>query len=171
MKKETQHSESYINHLVGGKSGFVQPANYFADFEENFYSSLLRKSISKTEGYAVPDAYFENFEDKILSEVSENKSKVISLNKIIQRWAPLAAAAIIVIALVFNLELSTSSEISNEEIVSWFERDYSRISNEDLITAFDDIDLNQINFSTNTISEDEIENYLLNNNLNSLFEE
>ncbi len=171
MNKEIQNSEDYLKEITKSNSGFVTPNSYFSEVEEKLYLKAVEDSFSKTEGFGVPDTYFNSLEDVILSKIdaTNKKVKVIPLRKKILRWIPAAAAAVIALFVTLNFFDFIDNEITDDEIINWFENDLTAVSNEDFALAFEDSDLNEI--SITTISENSIQEYLNNQDITSLLED
>ena len=174
MEKEIKKSEEYLYKTVGISTGFSTPTSYFEEVDDKLLINTLENSFSKTEGFGVPDSYFESLENSILSKVnSESKAtKAIPLRKQIVKWIPAAAAATIALFLTLNFITFGSNELTDDEIVNWFENNSEIITNDDFALAFEDADFNELSLLSNSISANSIEEYLNNNDdIESLLED
>ncbi len=123
-------------------------------------------------GFKIPENYFENFSAKVLQQLPENETKVISIFLRTKTWI-YAAAAIIVLALtipVYNNYHTTSSDIDTASLENYIAYN-SSVSDADLVNLLDEKDIQKI--STNLNIEDKniedelssnknLEQYLLN---------
>lgn len=155
--KDIEDLESYLNKSVKS-TGFKTPDSYFTGIEDRVSLNLFTENLPKETGYKVTDDYFNGIENQIL-EKTINQPKVISLRKRIVTWIPAAAAACIVLFLALNYSTKAISEPNNDEIFSWFENNLITVSNTDLAIAFEENELNELDFS-NSFNDNELENYL-----------
>lgn len=157
--KDIEDLESYLNKSVKS-TGFKTPDSYFTGIEDRVSLNLFTENLPKETGYKVTDDYFNSIENQILKKTTQH-TKVLSLRKRIVTWIPAAAAACIVLFLALNYSTKAIAEPNNEEIFSWFENDLGLITEDDLVLALEDGDIEASNF-TSLLNENTIENYLQN---------
>lgn len=170
MENEIQNSINYINKKTNGKSGFSVPSNYFKNVEDSFSIQLKEKNFIKTKGFETPDFYFDNLEDVILTKVLSTKKevKVISLKERVFKIIPLVAAASIVLfiglnSFIFNKTKENSFDnLADSDVENWITNHINLIEDTDIALTYTDIDFDESEFIPNSISNDELENYLSN---------
>ena len=170
MENELKHSEEFLRKIVGSKTGFSVPNEYLENFETEFELKVSEDSLPSTEGYSLPENYFDSLEDIIIQKTSTQKTKIISLNQQVKKWIPAIAASIALLFALTFIDFS-NDELTDEDLISWFENDLSSISTEDLIIAFEDYDLNELDLDSNTITSQSIEEYLTNEDITVLLED
>jgi hypothetical protein len=132
MENKIKNSEEYLNSILGKKSGFSIPKNYFNTTEdaieaklveekftkekgftipENYFSpikdgfetKLSEEKFTKEKGFTIPDAYFKELENDILAKVTKTKeTKVISFKERVLKFIPIAAAASVILFIGLN---------------------------------------------------------------------
>lgn len=168
MDNELKNSEEYLR-SKSLDAGFSAPESYFDSIEDAFSAKLREENLPKGHGYTAPDTYFEELEARIIDNVIQPKeTKVIPLRRRVLQLIPAAAAAVIALMVVFNLQ-DNFEEVSTEEIANWFESDIYRITSDDLSLALEDLDLEDD--VVTSIDEDAIENYLENIDTTPLLDE
>ena len=179
MENELQNSINYINNKTSGKSGFSIPSNYFENLEDSFTIKLKEESFTKTKGFETPNSYFDNLEDAILTKVLSTKKEVnvISLKERIFKMIPLAAAASIVLfiglnAFVFDkTAVNPFDTLADSDVENWISNHINLIHDTDIALTYTDIDFDESEMIPNSISNDELENYLSNqDNLSLILE-
>jgi hypothetical protein len=168
MKDELKNSIEYLNKKTGGSSGFSVPSNYFKTVEASFSTALKENNFVKVKGFEVPDSYFNKLEDNILAKVSPVKEEVqvISLKKRISKLIPMGAAASIILFIGLNLFIFNKSKedpfdkLSDNEIENWIANNINLINDNDFAITYADIDFDVDIAVPNSISNDELENYL-----------
>lgn len=125
-----------------------------------------------TSGFIVPDQYFEEFSKKMLSQLPEEKNRVITLHKQ-KRKLLFAVAAILVIGLfipIFN-QLSKPSDELDESTLENHISYQTNINQYDLISDLDNEDLTSLGTAIQ-LKDDIIEDHLTtNSNLEKLLSE
>ncbi|QNM86671.1 hypothetical protein H9W90_06005 [Polaribacter pectinis] len=170
METNSTNSENYLKSVLKNKTGFTTPENYFSDAENRFSSFLSEEKLPDNGAFITPDSYFDNLEDLILSKTTstEKEVKVISLKQKVLKFIPIAAAACIALFIGLNSFIFSNSEnisfddLADIEIENWIENNTSLISNDDLAFAYTNIDFDESDMVPNSITKDEIENYLSN---------
>jgi len=138
-------------------SGYSIPKNYFNSLEEQFSNNLFEKTLPKKTGFKTPEGYFNCLEDNLSNKINK-QTKIISLQKKLLTWIPSLAAACIIVFIGLNFSTSTN-ELTDEDIILWFENRNDRLTDLDLAQAFDETDFENDDFTSN-LSALEIENYL-----------
>lgn len=144
--------------------GFKVPKDYFETFEDSLFSKLENSNSNNKTGFSVPDNYFENVEDAILNKIeAEDSIPVISLfnKKTLLFVASIAACIVLVFSIFKNNDVSVN-DIATTEIENYLETNQI-ISETELLSLLDNEDINQLIKETNTIANQQIEDYLLDN--------
>jgi hypothetical protein len=149
------------------KTGFNTPDNYFDAVEDKIMNAIKQENngnLSKETGFKTPDNYFDAIEDAIIKKVeTKNIPKVIKLftRKNLLYASSIAAA----ILLLFNLSIF-------EKEVTWDSLDTLTVENYiieegidsyELAALFTDDDFSDADFIEQNITDEDLENYLLNN--------
>ena len=125
-----------------------------------------------TSGFIVPDQYFEEFSKKMLSQLPDEKNRVIPLQKQ-KRKLLFAVAAILVIGLfipIFN-QLSKPSDELDESTLENHISYQTNINQYDLISDLDNEDITSLGTAIQ-LKDDIIEDHLTtNSNLERLLSE
>jgi hypothetical protein len=146
------------------------PSNYFNTVESTFSTKQKENNFVKAKGFEIPDSYFNNLEDNILAKVptTEKETPVISLKKRLSKLIPTAAAASIILFIGLNSFIFNNSEedlfdkLSDSEIESWIANNINLINDSDFAITYADIGFDEDLVLPNSISNDELENYLNN---------
>jgi hypothetical protein len=172
MKKNKLHSTSSILSNASLKSNpFKVPENYFNTVEALTIAKLKAEIIQKNNTSEITNNYFETLEDAVMAKI-DKKPKVISLKTIVKYVTPLAIAASILLVFVLNTNQKnvTFESLATAEIEQFIESGLIDISTVTLAETFTDIDLTNYNLVP-TISDDEVVNYLTNEDLETIFYE
>ncbi|WOD44301.1 hypothetical protein [Hwangdonia lutea] len=149
-------------------SGFKTPDNYFESFDDKLLAKLKAQNKLddiKTTGFKVPNDYFETIDDAILSTVQNQKdTKVVSLFS----WRKMAYASAVAasIILMFNLFFNTPEKLTFDSLEIASIENYlaeEGFTTYELATLLTDEELNSEAFTNTQITEDSLEDYLLNN--------
>jgi len=156
MKKENLHSIK--------SPGFKIPNQYFDSFEADFFERLNEKefiSASEKSSFTVPKNYFDSVETNILEKLNKKpETPVISLKsrRTFYYVAGIAASFILMFSLVFNNDNITIDNIDTASIETYlYQEDYS---GEDLATLFNNDELSVSDFIDYNISEETIDQYI-----------
>lgn len=174
MENKIKHSVDYIANKAGKQTSFTTPNNYFDNLEEAIAVKLSEENLPKNNGFTVPNNYFDNIESNILEKISTKETKVISLKGRISKIIPYVAAASIALFIGINSYIFSSSETSifdelaDSEIENWISNHISSINETDFAIAYSDIEFDESEIIPNSISNDELENYLNDENNISL---
>lgn len=143
-------------------TGFKAPDGYFDDLEDSIVLQLKLQKKLDSSGFKTPDKYFDSLEDKILDKV-KNEPKVISLfSKRNLLYASSIAAAIVILFGIFlkNDDLSFDDlEITSIENYL-YDEDFDSY---EIASMFTVEELSSASFVESELSEDIIQDYLLEN--------
>jgi hypothetical protein len=159
MKKQKLHK----NH----RSGFKTPVNYFGSFEDTLFAKIETNNFSNqmhASGYTTPSNYFEDLESQVVSQSLKKQPKVISIFK--NRWTISSVAAAASITLILFLFYNKQDELSFNNLEMAAIENYilnSDVNANDISQFLNDEDFNNSLSDHSTLTEDNLENYLLNN--------
>jgi hypothetical protein len=144
-------------------SGFKVPNDYFSQVEEQILSEVQLKNTVDASGFDVPDSYFESLENKIFLKLEEEQDvKVIPLFswKNVMYVSAIAACLVLMFNVFYNAsETITFDSLETASIENYLEQeDYTSYELAFLLT---DDELNINNFTDTEISEESLEDYLL----------
>ncbi|MGB0879042.1 MAG: hypothetical protein ACPGTO_00570 [Polaribacter sp.] len=167
MKNENQNNIDYLNKKTNRDVGFSVPQNYFENLEDAVLVKLAEDHFVKTKGFEVPDSYFDTLEDTILAKVSTSKKeiKIISFKKQILKLIPIAVAASVILfislnSFIFNKNEDPFEKLDDNDIENWISNNIDLINDTDI--AYADINFDETEMIPNSISNDDLENYLSN---------
>ncbi|WP_046759061.1 hypothetical protein [Kordia jejudonensis] len=156
--------------------GFSTPKDYFESFEERFFGTFEAESMfPKEEGFKTPDAYFDGLENTLadkLFAVEQKETKVISMpnRKHYLKYISYAAAACIVVLITINFFKPTDTvngsifdNVANSEINTFIENDLIALNNYELMTAFEEENIDVSSIFEVELNETETIDYLENN--------
>ncbi|HBI39646.1 MAG TPA: hypothetical protein DDY16_01680 [Tenacibaculum sp.] len=168
MSNGLKNSIDFLNKSTKKKNGFVAPENYFNDFNVKILNQE-NVSLPKQTPFKTPDAYFESLDEMLFKKIKDDQAsmkKVIPLYKRLIKLLPkTAAVALLIIVGYMHTKTKSSIDfdtISTSEIENWYEDGYIDTSEDELIVAFDETDINFENEAFNSIILDyeDIEGYL-----------
>jgi hypothetical protein len=171
--------ESKLKSKIGSINPFKVKESYFENFEDAINQSLENintKSIKST--LKVPDYYFENLEEKVLLKIKNNTKnkevRIISLrSRIIKISATIAVAASLTLFFIFNQQQTDDisfDSLALSEIEEWINQDQLDLDAYQIASVYTETKL-QSNILNSTINEDELEEFLKNENINELLYE
>lgn len=173
MNKETKHSIDFIHQKVGKYSGFSIPENYFSDVEKEIQSSSFLHSLPKEKGFTTPSNYFDNVNDVIFNKtIKNNTSKTIWLQKQAVKFAPIAAAASVLLFIGINYFASqklTFDDITIDDIASWYDYGYVDITDSEIASTLTAQELEDELLTS--ITNENLEDYLNSVNTSTLLTE
>ena len=149
-------------------SGFKTPDKYFESFDEILFAKLKDEDnleINKSTGFKVPNDYFETVDDKILKAINnKEETKVISLFS----WRKVAYASAVAASLIlmFNIVFNSSEKLTFDSLETASIENYlaeEDFTSYELATLLTEDELNSEAFINTNITEDSLEDYLLNN--------
>ncbi len=150
------------------ESGFKTPDAYFDAFDERLFKKMevqLELDSVSNSGHKIPDHYFENFDDKLQVRLkNETAPKVIKMKP----WRNVAYISGIAASLVLLLTVFTNSknDISINQIETASIENYlngQNLNTDEIASFLNEEDLVLDNFVANTLTEESLENYLLDN--------
>lgn len=160
MKKSQLHN---IN-----ETGFTTPDSYFDTFDQRLLKKLeVQKEMASMSdpGYIVPENYFEDFDARLQARLkNEEKPKVISL--ISWRNTDYISGVAAILVLMLTVFFRPNDPLSINQVETASIEDYLNNENlniDDIASLLNEDDLNFDNFVSNTLTEESLENYLLNN--------
>jgi len=170
MKPNNTNNFKELNDSNLQKNSFEVPDNYFNNIEDIVFAKLKAEVLYKNDTPEIPNDYFDEIDSTILKKITP-KNKVISLrNRIIKIGAPIAIAASILFAVILtnNSQAVTFDSLSTADLDYWIEQEI--INDTEIAIIFNENELSDIYLETNA-SEDEIFNYLKNNEIENLIYE
>lgn len=170
MNYNIKNSIAYIHKKTGGKTGFSVPAGFFDKVENSLTRKLKEKALPKNNSFEVPKSYFDELENTILAKVAlpKKEAKIISLKEKILKLVPMAAAASIVLFIGLNFFIFqntkelTFDKLADAEVENWISKNINLINENDIAIVYSDIEFGDSEFIPNSITDDELENYLQN---------
>jgi hypothetical protein len=149
------------------RSGLNLPEGYFDTFEDRMMLKIMEESLPKTSGFKTPDGYFGQVEDRVMSRVSESgKAKVIPLfrNKTVLFISGIAASLVLIISLVNVLGSDISIEdLSATTVETYINEGGMDIDSYDVMALLEEEDINNLTITSEVLSEESLENYLIEN--------
>lgn len=159
MKKQQLHKNHH--------SGFKTPENYFVSFEDKLFANIETNKLSKqthASGYTTPNNYFESVESKVVSQSIKKQPKVISIFK--NRWTISSVAVAASVTIVLFLFFNQPDDLSFNDLEMAAIENYilnSDISAGEISQFLNDEDFNNSLTDHSILTEDNLENYLINN--------
>lgn len=156
------------------KTGFKTPNNYFDAVEDNLMNAIKQENngnLSKETGFKTPDNYFNTIEDVIINKIeTKTTPKLISLfSKRNLLYASSIAAAVLLFLNLFVFEKELTFESLDRETVENYIIEIG-IDYYELTALFSENEyyelatlLSENNFLEHTITDESLENYLLDN--------
>ncbi|MBA6151265.1 hypothetical protein [Gelidibacter maritimus] len=153
------------------ETGFTIPDSYFDSFEKRLMDKMAvqdEMATIKDPGYTVPENYFEAFDTHLQARLSADgessaKSKIVPL--ISWRSAMVISGVAATLLLLFTLVLKSDDPLSINQVETASIEAYlnnENLNDYDIASYLDDDELNIDNFVSTTLTEESLENYLLN---------
>lgn len=103
-----------------------------------------------TSGFQIPENYFDNFSEKVMNQLPEKETKVISIFQKRKNWI-LSVAAVLVISLSipFYNNLTSSSDELDQATLENYITNQSTINQYDLISLLETEDIENIKIDSN----------------------
>lgn len=162
-------AEINASKIATNKSIYKTPETYFNTVEDLVITKLKAQTFQKAASNSVPEGYFETLEDQVLSKIKDT-SKVRTLKNSLKYIVPIAIAASFLI--IFMLDNTTNTvtfgDLATSEIEEFINNGSLYYDAESLATIFPEVTLEDTNFIT-TLSNTDVENYLNENDLETLF--
>lgn len=154
-----------LNHIKN--TGFKTPNNYFNSVENKIMNAIKQENslnLTKETGFKTPSNYFDTLEDVITNKIETKKtSKIITLfNKRNLLYASSIAAAVL---LLFNLSIF-DKEVTFDSLDIQTVENYiidEGIDSYELAALFSEDNFLEVDFLQVNITDEALENYLLNN--------
>ncbi len=123
----------------------------------------LNKEPKIDSGFKIPENYFDDFSAKVLQQLNEKETKVISLFSIKKIWYYAAAAILIVGLMIPFLQQNNpkTTELDHTTIENYL-ADNASISNDELLELLDESDIKKMK-SAYVIEDNTIEDMLSTN--------
>ena len=143
-------------------TGFKAPTGYFDDLEESIMLQVKLQEKIDGSGFKTPDKYFGSLEDKILDKV-KIEPKVITLfsKRNLLLAGSIAAAILILLGIFFNNDDLSFDDLEITTIETYlYDED---IDSYEIASMFTVEELSSDSFVESELSEDIIQDYLLEN--------
>ena len=152
-------------------SGFKTPENYFDIIENEVITKLKAKVLQNKKADNIPSNYFDTVENNVLGKIKSQR-KIITLKRVAKIVIPVAIAASLLLIFILNSIPKTTSfdSLATSEIEQLIENGFVDIDTETLAIAFSDINFSTDNLGA-TISDNEVLNYLYDEDLESIIYE
>ncbi|CAM1333653.1 hypothetical protein [Tenacibaculum aestuariivivum] len=161
MNKELKNSINFINKKIGTETKFSTPKNYFNEVEKSISSFVNTCNLPKKNNFETPDNYFNSVEKIILEKTKQIKT--ISLYKNVLQLIPIAVAAsvLLFIGLSYINQAKNNyylNDITQADVLYWYENGYGVTNNDELATVLNDIDFDENILSS--INKENMKDYL-----------
>ncbi|MBO3098849.1 hypothetical protein [Gelidibacter pelagius] len=154
------------------ETGFTTPDSYFDTFDQHLLDKLaVQKDMASMTGtgFKVPENYFEDFDVKLQARLKKEEelkdtSKIIPM--IPWRNVAVISGVAATLLLMFTVFFKSDDPLSINQVETASIEDYLNNENlniDDIATLLNEDDLVLENFVSNTLTEESLENYLLNN--------
>ena len=147
--------------------GFNIPEGYFENFEANLEIRLLEEELPKSNGFKVPDGYFDTLEERMAEIKAQPEPKVVSLfsRRSLVYVAGIAASLLLIISITKGSgDISEDiAALSLTEIESYLDQGGEDIDTDEILALMDEEALSEITLTSDLISEESLEEYLLEN--------
>lgn len=161
-----------IENTNTNENPFGIPEGYFEGFEASIEARLAEeelREIANSPGFAVPQGYFGSVEQKVMEKLDAPQTKVIPLFSRKTVYAAIAvAAAVVLAATIFNSPATSGDGISFENIDTqtleeYINSDVIAYTDAELLDFVTEEELSSEFLLDEEISDESIENYLLEN--------
>jgi len=146
--------------------GFKMPEGYLDNLEERLLSKIKEESLPKETGFSVPEGYFESVDEKVMQQIAAEKNdpKVISLlsRKALFYVAGVAACAVLIVSIVTSAP-NEGEAVTQEDVSNYIDDDNLDFDAYDIASLFQEEDLSNVFLEDNLFSEENLEDYLLEN--------
>ncbi len=149
--------------------GFKTPKSYFDNFEEELFNKLEEEKLPPNTGFMVPQAYFDTFEDRLFEKIDsdESRPKVIQLFR--NRKLMYATAIAASLALLFVLVGPDSNlpdqidKLQLSSIENYIDEGNLEYNDLEIMALMDEEEVLNLTIDEDLISEESLEDYLLEN--------
>lgn len=148
-------------------TGLNVPDGYFDNFEDRMMLKVMEESLPKSNGFKVPEGYFEQFEvsAQLTNELTPQPA-VISIfrKKTLLYISGVAASLLLIISLINTKDDNLSMDsLSAESVEAYINGDIADIDTYDVMAMLNEEDLESISLSSEIVSEENLEAYLIEN--------
>ncbi len=156
MKKEKLHNIK--------SNGFKTPEDYLDNFEDRLFERFKTKETIddiNDSGFTTPEGYFNTIEDKIISQLNVDKKPLIRLKSRTTFYYIVGIAACFV--LFFSLFFDNSRNISFDDLETVSIESYlyqEEYSDDELALLFNNEELSITDFSDYSLSEEMIDQFI-----------
>lgn len=156
----------YLDELkhITPSAGFDVPEQYFSSLKSNILAQTSQ--LPSSAGFSTPDQYFQKLQAKIIAQTVDAAPVVIKETKVVRLWRSnmfrYVSAACFAIVAAFGLYLNQQQTYLPEQRIAEMENEQLLydINEQDII---EHVQENFVNVNNNNVSQDELENYILNN--------
>jgi hypothetical protein len=145
-------------------TGFKVPSSYFEELDDKLLTIVSEEKLPQGTGFKVPADYFKALEEKIITKtVEEKETKVISLFSKKNIWyaSSIAAGILLLLFLTWNTDSINPNSLEIAEIETYINSDKFDIETQDIAQLINEEDLEDLQISALSITEETIENYLM----------
>jgi hypothetical protein len=146
-------------------TGLNLPEDYFDNFEDRMMFKIMEDSLPKNSGFKTPGSYFNELEERVISNISE-KPKVVSLfrNKTFLYVSGIAASLVLFISLFKGFDSDPAiNDLSASAVEEYIYEGGMDIDSYDVMALLEEEDINELTIPSEMISEESLENYLIEN--------
>lgn len=144
------------------KTGFKLPKGYLDGLDSHLMDHIKLNEKVTHSGFKVPNGYFENIEQSILSKTKQNSRVIYLFGK--HNWlyaVSVAAVIILLFNVIWNNKPIKESTIEISDIEQYLINE--GVSSYELASLLTNEDLNTDNFVDSELSEQALEQYLMEN--------
>lgn len=103
-----------------------------------------------TSGFQIPENYFDNFSEKVMNQLPEKETKVISIFQKRKNWIMSVAAVLVIsLSIPFYNNLTSSSDELDQATLENYITNQSTINQYDLISLLETEDIENIKIDSN----------------------
>ncbi len=154
--KELKNIAPKLSELKKLGSGFGTPKGYFETVENAVFENL-QESV-----FSVPQGYFDTVEDAVFEKINDETRVISFKRRFAKRIIPIAVAASLLLFVTLQIfnpnKKDIFAQIEISEIENWIENGDLELSPYEIAAAYEDIDLEILDFS-NTYNDDDLINY------------
>ena len=149
------------------KHGFKAPEGYLENFEDALFTKINSKELPHATGQTVPEGYFDQLEDTLFTKLNlhEKPNKVLPLfaKKNLHYVLAVAASLVLVVTLVTKKTMPSIETIELASIEQYLEEGNIEWTGNDVAAPFAETDLDAVSISSDLLSEELLESYLIEN--------
>lgn len=147
-------------------TGMNTPKGYFENFEDRMMLRVMEENLPESNGLRVPNTYFDSLEERVVDRLAVNKEpKVIPLfsKRTLIYVSGIAASLILLISLWGKTDELSLDELSANEVEEYIENGGIDLSSYEVMALLAEDELSEISISSEVISDEALEAYLLEN--------